>query len=654
MRSPLSEKPPENDERRFDGTTSGMVRARTRHQRHLATTARLHALRASNGDEAHLFTRVTDILTDSFAAKGAAVGKIGDYDLPLGQARFERDDSDATRLRMFVQLSDGELLQILIEQPYHALERELPSEDLRDALAHFEELGRVLVDVLDAERTLTRLRLREAELSSMLGAMPDILTIVDTNGTIVGFHNGDERHDLDGANIVGKHLAELVPAEVWRGAMPVWQRAILTRRMQEHRYSVELDGRTLHFVSRAQAYGDPLRVLWHTRDVTEERRLQEKLLSIQRFEGIALLASALAHDFSNLLTGILGNAEFARLEVGAGTGASDALSDVISAARRASELCQQLLGMSGKRRFSLGFVNVSILCEEMLVILRTSIGRRVTVVRELTDAAKMPVLIGDAIQLRQIVLNLLSNASDAIGDEGGTITVRTGLVPMPEDDEGHWAFLEVEDNGRGMDEIARRRLLQPFISVPLETRELGLAATFGIVRGHGGTVEVGAALSGGTRVRVMLPLERDLDASADESAITEEVLAPMLHRGGLVLVVTTDPTLVASCRRQLEQAGHRVQHIASGEEALIALRAIVGLVRGIVLDAEALGPNTTALAMQIQAVVPNVPRLVLGDPTHTLSSAPLADASEDNALHSLRPLTSETLARAIARLISKL
>lgn len=654
MRSPLSDKPPEIDDKRFDGATSGMVRARSRHQRHLATTARLHALRASSGDEPHLFSRVADILTESFAASAVAICKSGERDLPLGEARFERDDSDAARLRMFVQLSDGELLQILVEQPYHALERELPSEDLRDTLAHFEELGRVLVDVLDAERTLSRLRLREAELSSMLGAMPDILTIVDGNGTVVGFHNGDERHELDSATIIGKHLAELLPAEVWRGALPILQRAIHTRRVQEHRYSVERDGRTLHFVSRGQAYGNPLRVLWYTRDITDERRLQEKLLSIQRFEGIALLASALAHDFSNLLTGILGNAEFARLEVGAGTGASDALSDVISAARRASELCQQLLGMSGKRRFSLGFVNLSTLCEEMLVILRTSIGRRVTVVRELADAAQMPVLIGDAIQLRQIVLNLLSNASDAIGDEGGTITVRTGIVPVPEDDHAHWAYLEVEDTGRGMDELVRRRLLQPFFSVPLETRELGLAATFGIVRGHGGTVEVGAGEANGTRVRVLLPLERELDTAADERAITEDVLAPTLHRGGLVLVVTTDPTMVASCRRQLEQAGHRVQHIASGEEALIALRAIVGLVRGIVLDAEALGPNTTALATQVQAVVPNVPRLVLGDLTHSLSTPSLSDEGEEDAVHTHRPLTSETLARALARLISKL
>ena len=412
---------------------AAVVRPRSRHQRHIATTHRLHSLRSSSRDETTLLAKAASILCDSFGARGACIARRNAESSPsvraealercacarrddlvacggsaagafcralvhaprgvVGEARLDLGDdvedsntaSVRTRFLLDVQLADGEVLVIAIDHPVDGLGRDLTSDDVRDDLAHFEELGRVLVDVLDAERTLTRLKLREAELSSMLGAIPDILTIVDADGTIVGFHNGDERHLLDPNDYIGRQVADLLPPEVWRAAEPVWQRAITTRRMQEHRYTLEGGGRMLHFVSRGQAYGEPPRVLWHTRDVTEERRLQEKLLSIQRFEGVALLASALAHDFSNLLTGILGNAEFARIEIGLGNPAADALNDVISAARRASDLCQQLLGISGKRRFSLGFVNLSLLCEEMLVILRTSIGRRVTVVRGRLD-----------------------------------------------------------------------------------------------------------------------------------------------------------------------------------------------------------------------------------------------------------------------------
>lgn len=679
-------------------SNSGNVRARSRHQRHLATTQRLHALRSAARDEATLLAKACEILCDSFSAKGACIAQrvrvvndstdhgallerkacahrgtlvpcpasAGSGPCPtltgaatehLGRASFERPDADgrAPRLLLEVRLSDGEILLIALDSPFHELSRDLANEDLRDDLAHLEELGRVLVDVLDAERTLIRLKAREAELSSMLGAIPDILTIVDAGGTIVAFHNGDERHVLDASHFIGRHVAELLPPNLWRTAMPVWQRAIATGRVQEHRYTLERDGRTLHFVSRGQAYGDPVRVLWHTRDITEERRLQEKLLSIQRFEGIALLASALAHDFSNLLTGILGNAEFARIEVGVGSPAADALGDVISAARRASDLCQQLLGMSGKRRFSLGFVNLSLLCEEMLVILRTSIGRRVTVVRDLTHPDLMPVLIGDAIQLRQIVLNLLSNASDAIGDEGGVIAVRTGIQGSEAKGEGQWAYLEVEDSGRGMDELVRRRLLEPFFSVPLEARELGLAATFGIVRGHGGTVEVGAAEAGGTRVRVLLPLEKEGEVGAivPEAPLgtPDDVVPSVLSGGGLVLVVTADQALVTSARRALEQAGHRVQHIGSADEALIALRAIAGLLRGIILDAEVPGAGTAALVHQVAALAPTIPRLVLGGDEATETIAPaIANAPGGRS----RPLTADMVGRALARLIAQL
>jgi len=678
-------------------SAAGIVRARSRHQRHIATTQRLHALRATVHDEATLLGRTCDILCDAFTARATCIARRtrsvdGEASLErracsrrdvltpcaagtgsdpcralmqvggatIGEARLQFEpgradaggsESGAASLVLELQLSDGEVLAIALQHPFDALGRDLASDDLREDLSHLEEIGRVLVDVLNAERTLARLKLREAELNSMLGAIPDILTIVDADGIVVEFHNGDNRLSLDPSHFLGRHVAELLPPDVWRAAAPILQRALLTGRMQEYRYSLESEGRTVHLVSRGQAFGEPARVLWHTRDVTDERRLQERLLSIQRFEGIALLASALAHDFSNLLTGILGNAEFARIEMGPASPAADALGDVISAARRASDLCQQLLGVSGKRRFSLGFVNLSQLCEGMLVILRTSIGRRVTVVRDLTHPDLMPVLIGDAIQLRQIVLNLLSNASDAIGDEGGIITVRTGVQGEDHGGEGQWAYLEVEDSGRGMDEVVRRRLLEPFFALPIEARELGLAATFGIVRGHGGTVEVGTAESGGTRVRVLLPLERDaevggastLEAGAPATSPTSFETPSAAQRGGLVLVVTADPALVLAARRALEQVGHRVQHIGSGEEALIALRAIAGLLRGLIIDVETTGPGGAALVEQLTALAPQIPRIILG-----------GDAPTDEVQPAGRPLTVEMLGRALARLVAQL
>ncbi len=451
-----------------------------------------------------------------------------------------------------------------------------------------------------------------SELTALLGAMPDITTVVDADGRIIALHSGDSRHDLAPAELVGRHLSELLPDEAWRATQPVLERALATGRPQELRHAFERHGRTLYLTSRAQVFGDPPRVLWHTRDVTDERALQDRLLQIQRFEGTALFASTIAHDFSNLLTGILGNAEFASAEIPVGSAAADALSDVISAARRAAELCHQLLGLSGKRRFSLSFVNLSQLCEEMLVILRTSVDRRIDVVRELAEPEAMPILIGDDIQLRQIILNLLSHASDAIGATDGTIIARTGAVAAHDERDAGWAYLEIEHDGARLDERVRQRLLEPFHPAPFGAGELGLAATFAIVRAHGGAVVIDDGRRGGTRVRVSFPLEREPDAQPTDRSADEGAPVATLGRGGLVLVVSADVELLGACRRALELAGHRMQRINSVAEALIAVRAIAGLMRGVVIDG-ALGAEVTRLLTLIDEVAPAVSRVVVRD-----------------------------------------
>lgn len=500
------------------------------------------------------------------------------------------------------------------------------------------------------------LRDLELELQALRAASPDIVTVIDAEGFILRMDLDDDQHGLRSEAVVGRHIGELLPPAVRRAAMVLWQRALATGRVQELSFTLEIDGLPRHFAARARAFGDPPRLLVNTRDVTRERRMQERLLAIQRFEGVAMLASALAHDFSNLLTGIIGNAELARLEFPTDGVADEALGDVISAARRAAELCHQLCGMSGKRRTSIDFVNLSDLASQMLVILRTSIGPRIKVVRELAPPETMPVLIADDAQLRQIVLNLLASAADSLGDDGGVVTIRTGVLRDPQSD-GQWVFLEVEDTGRGLDATTRQRLLDPSSALPIEPRALGLAATLGIVRGHGGTMDVDAAPTGGMRVRVMLPQEADaLGASTALATGAEKSLAvsspepslplPRLDAGGLVLLVSSDPTLVAACRDALERAGHRVQPIASAAEALIALRSIALLVRGVVVDADTSGPGGAGLGEQIGAISGAIPRLVVG-------GAPPKSASR-SLLHAPRDLSSEGFGRGLARLIAQL
>lgn len=521
----------------------------------------------------------------------------------------------------------------------------------------FERGGRELDPSVRSARELAH------ELHALRVASPDIVAVIDAQGSILEVSAADAVLGLfvdpleAPEQLVGRHVGELLPPTARRPALSAWRRALTTGAVQELTFTLELAGQPRHLHVRGKTFGDPPRIAVHVRDVTRERQMQERLLAIQRFEGMALLVSALSHDFSNLLTGIIGNAELARLEAPRGGVSDEALADVVSSARRAAELCHQLCGISGKRRTSIDFVNLSDLANQMLVILRTSIGPRIQVVRELAPSESMPVLIADDAQLRQIVLNLLAGAADSLGDEGGVVTVRTGVVEADMHGDAQWVFLEIEDTGRALDATTRQRLLDPSAPLPVESRALGLAATVGIVRGHGGVMTIDPALRGGSRVRVLLPLEADAPIGVTRPEPAADVLDPSLapaapstpvvrrEDGGLVLLVSSDHVLVATCRDAFERSGHRVQHIASAAEALIALRAIAPLVRGVVVDADTTGPEVPALCEHVGALVAAPSLVVGGTPPIHLGRG---------LVHAPRPVTSDAFGRGLARMIAHL
>lgn len=489
----------------------------------------------------------------------------------------------------------------------------------------------------DAERALRRLRDREAELSSIVAAIPDILVVTDLDGRILEFHNGDDRHTLRTEDFVGRHICELSPPGVCARTLELTRLAVTSRRVQEHRYSITHEGRVGHYVSRGMAFGEPPKILWHTRDVTEEARLQKRLLEAQRLEGLAVVASAVAHDFSNLLTGILGNAELARLELGPAMASTDALDEIVVASRRAFELCHQLRGLNGTGRLSLELLDLSALADEMIGLMHVRLGERIVVVRELPLSPALPMVVGDASQLRQVLLCLLSNASESMSDSGGTITVRTGRAPRGESWDGRdELMLEVEDTGCGMDERTRSRVFEPYFSTKVDGRGLGLSACLGIVRSHGGRMEVDSSPGVGSRFRVLLPLDED-------PATPSEQLGPMpLAGSGLVVVITSDERLVGQCRRLLGGGGYRVQHIPRGDEALIAVRAAAPLVRAMVLDLELNGGLGPGLLAEIRAIAPATALLGVGQ---------AGDAPSRGERLLERPFSPVDLARALTSLL---
>jgi len=309
----------------------------------------------------------------------------------------------------------------------------------------------------------------------------------------------------------------------------------------------------------------------------ERRQLEEQMRHAQKLESLGVLAGGIAHDFNNLLMGVLGNAGLALSELPPDSPVRETVRRIETAALRASELTSQMLAYAGKGRFAVEPVDVSAVIHELAQLLDASMPA--TTLLRLELAPELPPVEGDASQLRRVVLNLITNAADALADTGGIVTVRARSVDLdaatpPETatgttpGRGPHLLVEVEDTGSGMDDETKARIFEPFFTTKFPGRGLGLASTLGIVRGHGGSIVVDSTPGRGTVFRVFLPVAADAEHLA---APAEASPQPAAH--GTVLVVDDEETVRSVARAALERSGFRVLTAPDGRTALDLVQA---------------------------------------------------------------------------------
>jgi signal transduction histidine kinase/CheY-like chemotaxis protein len=367
--------------------------------------------------------------------------------------------------------------------------------------------------------------------------------------------------------------------------------------------------------------------IWSFRDLTERRRaederqrLEQQVQHAQKLESLGVLAGGIAHDFNNLLVAIMGNADLAEAALEPGHPACDPVAEVIRASQRAADLCQQMLAYAGKGRVAVGPVDLNDVVQEMGELLGVSISKGALLQTELSPG--LPRVRGDVVQLRQVVLNLLTNASDALASGEGEIRMATYAADPTTFDESasvlderpvapRLVALDVTDSGEGMDEGTRTRIFEPFFSTKARGRGLGLAAVLGIVRGHRGTLELWSRPGSGTRVRILLP---GLDPRApSEVAPPPEPLIPALPEGrlsGTVLVVDDEESVRKVASRMLRQSGLEVIEAADGREGLERFRDAAGRVDVVLLDLTMPRMGGAEAARELRLLDPDV-RIVL-------------------------------------------
>ncbi|MCS6879747.1 MAG: PAS domain-containing protein [Oscillochloridaceae bacterium] len=267
--------------------------------------------------------------------------------------------------------------------------------------------------------------------------------------------------------------------------------------------------------------GDIIAVGHVAMDLTEQRRHEEERLAFerglqeaQRRESIGILAAGLAHDFNNLLTTIKGYTELLSIDLPDDSPLQENIEAILHGVRQAADLTAQMLAYAGKGRLVMKVLNLHDLVRDVVVLLEPSLTRRATLQYRFADA--LPCIQADASQMRQVILNLLVNAGDALGDTSGQITLETAIEDLdcarldalilgPDLLPGRFVRLTVSDTGCGMDEATRARIFEPFFTTKAHGRGLGMAATHGIIRSHRGAIDVVSAPGRGTTIHIYLP-----------------------------------------------------------------------------------------------------------------------------------------------------
>jgi len=342
--------------------------------------------------------------------------------------------------------------------------------------------------------------------------------------------------------------------------------------------------------------GKPLMIstVWdvteHKRAEEEQRKLDRKVQHAQRLESLGMLAGGIAHDFNNILMAVLGHAELAMVKLPPMSPARNALAEIITAARNAADLCRQMLTYSGRTSSALEKIDLRELVEEMLHLLKTAISKKALLNLNL-DRDLIPIR-GDPSQIRQILMNLIINASEAIGDRSGVITVAAGATRCDRDylestelgdaiPPGLYMHLEVADTGCGMDARTKARVFEPFFSTKFTGRGLGLAAVLGIVRAHKGALKVYSEPGKGTTFKILFPAltkEQEVARPPESSSLAN-------WRGkGTILLVDDEESLIALGGRMLEHLGFDVLTASDGREAVDLYRKRAGEIDLVLLD----------------------------------------------------------------------
>ncbi|MFA7061537.1 MAG: PAS domain S-box protein [Pedobacter sp.] len=464
-----------------------------------------------------------------------------------------------------------------------------------------------ITDITERKQMIRQLAENELRLRTLVQTIPDLIWLKDIDGVYLlcnaMFESffGAREADIVGKtdyDFVSKELADFFrehDRKAMAAGVPTSNEEWITFASDGHHALLDTI-KTPMYDSEGKLVG----VLGIARDITdrknsEEERLtlERQLLHAQKLESLGVLSGGIAHDFNNLLLAILGNLDLALMKLPEEAPARKNIERAISASRHAAKLTNMMLAYSGKGNFIIQELSLTELLEENASMLSATTSKSIKIVLQLDHA--LPLVMADAGQIQQVVMNLITNASEAIGDVSGLITLSTGVQWFDQVildgsrleekiTAGRYVWMEVRDTGCGMNEDTLHKLFDPFFTTKFTGRGLGMSAVLGIIRAHKGAFLVESQPAVGTTIRVLLPIS--------DIPLVEQVATPVAATEAVIAATCADTILIVDDEEMIREVfvdlikelGFGVLLAADGKEALRIFREQADRICLVLLD----------------------------------------------------------------------
>ena len=393
-------------------------------------------------------------------------------------------------------------------------------------------------------------------------------------------------------------------------------------------------------------------------DIEDQKRAEEALRQSQKLESIGVLAGGIAHDFNNLLTGIMGGASFVADTLGPGA-ARSMLEVVVRSSERAAHLVQQLLAYAGRSVASIEAVDLGRIALDTAELVSASFSHKIAITA--SAAQNLPKVRGNVAQIQQIVLNLVVNAAEAIGEVSGRISVRTvpqNISPVDTGENilgyalkpGDYILLEVSDTGTGMDDATRARIFDPFFTTKFTGRGLGLAALQGIVRSMEGAIQLTSVPGEGSTFRVLLPALTGPIAQATAVRSASAQASGEARTRRLILLIDDEEAVRSTTAAALQKQGYDVVVAAGGAEGVECFREQRDTISLILLDLGMPGMQGDQVLDELRAISPSVTVAIMSGYAEQEIASRFAGL--DVARYITKPFSAGTVAAAVAGIIA--